>query len=67
MTVALMSHFWNEVSFSTRRESFSKSYYINPKLDCIYYAPIDLEQQTESVRFAVLNQTVYGKYNLISV
>ena len=29
---------------------FSKSYWIKLKSDCIYHAPIDLEQQTDSVR-----------------
>ena len=33
------------------REIFSKSYQIKPKSDCIYHFPIDLEQQTNSVRF----------------
>ena len=34
----------------TRRELFLKSYQIKPKSDCIYRAPIDLEQQTDTVR-----------------
>ena len=34
----------------TRSEIFSESYQINPKSDCIYHFPIDLEQQTDSVR-----------------
>ena len=34
----------------TRREIFSKSYQIKLKSDCIYHFPIDLEQQTDSVR-----------------
>ena len=28
---------------TTHREAFSKSYYIDPKSDCIYHFPIDLE------------------------
>ena len=42
-----------------------KSYQINLKSDCIYQFPIDFEQQTD-VRL-VPNQSVHGKYNLISV
>ena len=34
----------------TQEEIFSKSYYIKPKSDCIYDCPIDLEQQTNTVR-----------------
>ena len=34
---------------TTHREIFSKSYQIKPKSDCIYHAPIDLEQQTNTV------------------
>ena len=34
--------------------------------DCIYHFPIDLEQQTDTVRL-VQNQSVHGEYNLISV
>ena len=47
------------------RKIFSKSYKNNPKSDCIYHYPIDLEQQTD-VRL-LPNQSVHGKYNLISV
>ena len=35
---------------NTGREIFSKYYQIKPKSDCIYHAPIDLEQQVDSVR-----------------
>ena len=49
---------------ATHREIFSKSYSINPKSDCIYHFPIDLD----------LNKRPFGsksngnvKYNLISV
>ena len=31
----------------SHREIFSKSYQIKPESDCIYHAPIDLEQQTK--------------------
>ena len=31
------------LSVSAHREIFSKSYYINPKSDCIYHFPIDLD------------------------
>ena len=37
--------------------------FLQPKSDCIYHAPIDLEQQT----VAVPNPLVHGKYNLNSV
>ena len=49
----------------TRTIFFLKSYKINPKLDIIYYFPIDLQQQTDGVRL-IPNQSVHGKYNLIS-
>ena len=51
---------------STYREIFSKFYQIKPKSDCIYHAPIDLEPYGGSL-FAVLYQSVRGKYNQISV
>ena len=51
----------------TRREIFSQSYLLKPKSDCIYHAPIDLEQQTDSVRLWFQIQSENGKYNLISV
>ena len=44
---------------------FPKSYDIKLKSDCIYHAPIDLEQQTD-VSVGVPNQSENGKYNLIS-
>ena len=34
----------------THGEIFSKSYQINPKSDCIYHFPFDLEKQTDTVR-----------------
>ena len=49
----------------THREIFSKSYCSKFKSICIYHFPIDLDQQTNSVRL-VLNQSENGKYNLIS-
>ena len=39
----------NNCRDDAHREIYSKSYYITPKSDCIYHAPIDLEQQTDSV------------------
>ena len=36
--------------FATHREIFSKSYQIKLKSDYIYHAPIDFEQQTDTVR-----------------
>ena len=39
-----------ELSLHNLREIFSKSCQIKPKSDCIYHAPIELEQQTDSVR-----------------
>ena len=48
-----------------------KSYSVKPKLDCIYYAPVDFGDtnwfQKGHCPFAVLNQSVHGKYNLVSV
>ena len=43
------------------REIFSKSYSINLKSDCIYHFPIDLEQQTDTVRllFQINRKMVY--------
>ena len=32
-----------EADTPTHREIFSESYQINPKSDCIYHAPIDLD------------------------
>ena len=49
----------------THREIFPKSYQIKPKSDCIYHAPIALEQKTD-VRL-VPCQWENGKYNLIWV
>ena len=34
----------------THGQIFSKSYQINSKSDCIYHFPIDLEQETDTVR-----------------
>ena len=36
--------------FRTHGESFSKSYKIKPKSNCICHAPIYLEQKTDTVR-----------------
>ena len=46
------------------REIFSKYYQINPKLDFIYHAPIDLEQQTDTYQFALF-QINWKKVNTI--
>ena len=52
--------------FFTQRNIFQILHYIKPKSDCIYHAPIDLEQQTDTVRLLYqINQSVHGKYNLI--
>ena len=46
------------------REIFSKSCWINPKSDCIYHFPIDLEPNRRPFGFP--NQSENVKYNLIS-
>ena len=51
---------------ATRREIFSNSHWIEPKSDCIYHAPINLETSGCSP-FGVSNQLENGKFNLISV
>ena len=47
--------------FPAHREIFSKSCYIKPKSDCIYHLRIDLDVCLDP------NQSVHGKYNVISV
>ena len=44
----------------------SRNIDILTKSYCIYHFPVDLEQQTDSVR-SVPNQSENGKYNMISV
>ena len=41
----------------THWEMFLKYYQIKPKTDCIYHAPIDLEQQTDSIRLLLTLST----------
>ena len=50
----------------THREIFSKSYQIKQKSDCIYRVQVDFEHK-QTRPFAVPNQSVHGKYNLISI
>ena len=46
------------------REIFPKSYQIKPTSDCIYHSPIDLAPN--GLPYAVPNQSVHDKYNLIT-